>query len=254
MKNFNTKEINNKIVVITGSSGEVGKILVKKFSKFKCKLILIDIKKVPLKKLPNGSKFYKCDLSSLRQTKELIDKLNFDYKKIDILINNAAATGDMIISKNYKKIITEDWEKIFRVNLFSIFQLIYGLKEKLLKSNYPSVINVSSVYGEKVPDFEIYLDTKIYNPPEYSLSKSALNYLTKWTSKNLHKKIRVNSISLGGIFRNQNIKFVKKYVKRTKIKRMATEEDLVNAIIFLISKQSSYITGHNLIVDGGFTN
>ena len=91
------------------------------------------------------------------------------------------------------------------------------------------------------------------NPAVYSVSKSGLNQFTKWLASYLSPKIRVNSVSPGGVFRGQNKKFVKRYISKTLLKRMATEEDVVNSIIFLCSDMSNYITGHNLIVDGGYT-
>jgi NAD(P)-dependent dehydrogenase (short-subunit alcohol dehydrogenase family) len=136
----------------------------------------------------------------------------------------------------------------------AIYDLILGFKKNLLKSSHPSVINIASIYGSIVPDFSIYNETKISNPPEYSCSKAALIYLTKWISKNFINKIRVNSISPGGIYRKQEKIFIEKYKKKTKFNRMTYEKDILNSIIFLASAKSGYVTGQNIIVDGGFSN
>ena len=121
------------------------------------------------------------------------------------------------------------------------------------KSKNPSVVNISSIYGIVAPDWKIYEKTKIVNPAVYSVSKSGLNQFTKWQASYLSPKIRVNSVSPGGVLRGQNKKFLKKYISKTLLKRMATEEDVVNAVVLLSSEMSSYITGHNLVVDGGYT-
>jgi len=92
------------------------------------------------------------------------------------------------------------------------------------------------------------------NPACYAASKAGLIQLTKWLSKILSPKINVNSISLGGILRGQNKKFIRAYSKKTSIKRMASEDDFVGIIALLASDASGYITGQNIIVDGGWGN
>ena len=116
----------------------------------------------------------------------------------------------------------------------------------------PSIVNISSIYGTYAPDYSIYKDTKINNPAAYSVSKAGLTYLSKWLASSLAPKIRINSISPGGIFRNQDKKFVKKYIEKTLLKRMATEDDIAGCVAFLLSSLSSYITGQDIIVDGGW--
>ena len=90
------------------------------------------------------------------------------------------------------------------------------------------------------------------NPAAYSVSKAGLTYLSKWLASSLAPKIRINSISPGGIFRNQDKKFVRKYIEKTLLKRMATEDDIAGCVAFLLSSLSSYITGQDIIVDGGW--
>ena len=99
----------------------------------------------------------------------------------------------------------------------------------------------------------MYFGSKIYNPAAYSASKAGLNQLTRWMASELSPKIRVNSISPGGIARTQSKSFKKKYINKTLLKRMAKEEDIINLIIFLSSEKSSYITGENITIDGGYS-
>ena len=91
------------------------------------------------------------------------------------------------------------------------------------------------------------------NPAGYAASKGGLIQLTRWLSTTLAPDIRVNSISPGGVYRSQSDKFVKKYIQKTPLKRMATEEDLKGGIIYLASDLSSYVTGQNIFIDGGWT-
>ena len=85
------------------------------------------------------------------------------------------------------------------------------------------------------------------------MSKAGVDHMTKWLASTLSPKIRVNCVSPGGIYRKQSEKFVKKFNSRTLLKRMATEKDIVGPVVFLSSSSASYITGENLIVDGGWT-
>ena len=119
-------------------------------------------------------------------------------------------------------------------------------------SKYASVINIGSIYGMFGPDLSIYEDTELNNPAAYSASKGGLIQLSRWLSTVLAPKIRVNCISPGGILRNQPEIFVKRYVDKTPLKRMGSESDIAGAVVYLASDLSSWVTGQNLVVDGGW--
>ena len=144
------------------------------------------------------------------------------------------------------------WDYCFEISLTSVFEIIKGLTPILNKNKGSSIINISSIYGVYGPDWDIYKGTKMHNPAAYAAAKAALINLTKWLSKTIGPEIRVNSISPGGIFNNQNKKFIKAYVKKTALKRMARTNDFIGVISLLSSEASSYITGQNIIVDGGW--
>ena len=101
------------------------------------------------------------------------------------------------------------------VNLTAPFHLIRDFSNILNKSKNPSIINISSIYGFVAPDYEIYKNTKIHNIAAYATSKAGINQLSKWFASTLGPKIRVNTISIGGIYRKQNKKFIKKYETKT---------------------------------------
>ena len=160
-----------------------------------------------------------------------------------------------MVSDNMKKnnFSSEEWHKCLSINLTSVYQISIGLENSLLKSSDPSIVNISSIYGVIGPDKEIYKGTSFFNPASYSASKGGLNSLTRWLAGSLNKKIRVNSISLGGVLRKQSKIFINRYSKKTIMRRMAKNQDLVGPVLFFISKESSYITGQNLLVDGGYS-
>jgi NAD(P)-dependent dehydrogenase (short-subunit alcohol dehydrogenase family) len=123
----------------------------------------------------------------------------------------------------------------------------------LKKSKAGSIINIASIYGAYAPDYSLYEGTSMGNPAGYSASKGGLIQLTRWLSTTVAPDICVNSISPGGIWRKQPEKFVKRYERRTPLARMATEEDFKGVIAYLISDMSAYVTGQNIVVDGGWS-
>ena len=125
------------------------------------------------------------------------------------------------------------------------------LAPRLRISGNGSIINIGSIYGVVAPDYSLYAGTNMGNPAAYAASKGGLIQLTKWLSTTLAKEIRVNSISPGGIFRDQPKEFVSKYEIKTPLGRMATEEDFKGIIAYLSSDLSAYVTGQTLHVCGG---
>ena len=145
-----------------------------------------------------------------------------------------------------------NFDYAYRVNVSSVFYLIQLLSNKLKKKN-SSIVNISSIYSKLAHDKKIYKNTNIYNPAGYSASKSGLNQLTRWLASELAPKVRVNSILLGGISRKQSSLFKKNYISKTLLKRMASEKDVINLVDFLLSNKSSYITGQEIFLDGGYS-
>ena len=255
LKNFDNNYHKNKFVVITGASGGLGLKISKLFNKLGANLILVDKKNVkkitPINK--NTIHYFKIDFTSQIQIDELIKNLNVKYKKIDILINNAAYTGsDNNWIKKFGEQKIEDWHNVFKVSYEATFCLSQGISNKLKKSN-GRVINIGSIFGTSIPNTKNYKGTKMGSPAAYAISKNALLHLTKWLAVNMAPNVNVNMISPGGIKRNQPSSFIKKYNYKVPLNKMCSEEDILGAIIFLSSNLSNYVTGHNLIVDGGYS-
>ena len=103
------------------------------------------------------------------------------------------------------------------------------------------------------PDMRLYENTPVGNPAAYAASKGGLLQLTRWLATVLAPDVRVNAITPGGVWRDQPTEFYERYVGSTPLRRMATEEDLKGAVAYLASDLSAYVTGHNLVVDGGWT-
>lgn len=255
----------NKNIVITGSTGFIGKAVSEKYAELNANLILIDLKQKLLleqkrkleKKYRSNIYIFNVDFNKVVSIRKIANKISNILDNIDVVINIAAMVGDNKIkgwNEDFEKQSFINWSKATNVNLTAIFYLSQLLKDKLENSLHPNIINLSSIYGFLAPDYNLYKDLNMNNPAAYSATKAGVIQLTKWLASALAPKIRVNCISPGGIKR-KNLKkiFIRRYENKTLLNRMCTEDDVVNTIIFLSSELSSYITGQNLILDGGYS-
>lgn len=243
--------IMKKIVLLTGAKGQIGKQLIKKMLNLNYFVICVDKN---YKKIHITNNYLKYNLDI---TKEIEVKKFFNFlqqkkiKKIDVLINNAAIQNFETIEKEK----FEDFMNVLKVNIGGCFLLTKYSISLLKKSRYPNILNIGSIYGMLSGDPNIYTDTKRNTSDAYAASKAAIIQLSKYYAIHLAKySIRVNSISPGGILNKQGKDFIKNYSKKTPLSRMANVQEVISSILFIISDDSSYINGHNLVVDGGFSS
>ncbi len=242
--------LKNKYCLVTGCNGYIGHAITKKLKILGAKVIGIDI--LENKKNSNLFHFIKMDLEDKKEIDQLKGLLNKKFKKIDVLVNNAGYVGTSeITKKNDNKTFYN--EKYLRLNLTHTVYLTTSLIPFLKKSKSASIINICSIYASLAYDYNLYKETEMNTPLAYGVSKAGLMHYTKMLSTALGPKIRANSISPGGIFRHQPKKFIKRYLSKTPLMRMGHENDVANTVIFLSSELSSYMTGQNLIVDGGYS-
>lgn len=257
------KDLEDKTALITGGLGNLGRKICLEFSKSGTNLMILDKCEEDenfIKSLrSHGIKvnFYQVDFEQEKTRSVVFEKICSSNQELDILVNNAAYVGSTAApgwAVPFKNQLLETWNKALEVNLTTPFHIVQSFEEHLHKSTAPSIINVGSIYGSFGPDWEIYKGTQMGNPAGYAASKGGLIQLTRWLATTLSPKIRVNCVSPGGISRNQSETFVKKYTARTPMKRMANEEEIASVILFLASSASSYITGQNIQVDGGWSS
>ena len=249
--------------LITGASGKLGKVISKTLAQLGANLCLVDIKEDETISLADDlKKRYDvcttpivCDLECQDSRKQLIEKVFNIYGDLSILINNAAYTNSTSLpgwNCSFKDQMLDSWQKTIEVNLTAPFELCQGVLPLLEKNNSGSIINIASIYGIYGPDWKLYEETEMSNPASYAASKGGLVQLTRWLANTLAPKVRVNCLSPGGILRDQPKAFIEKYEARTPLSRMAKEEDIMGAIAFFASDASNYITGQNLVIDGGW--
>jgi NAD(P)-dependent dehydrogenase (short-subunit alcohol dehydrogenase family) len=175
---------------------------------------------------------------------------------LDILVHCAALVGTTQLegwAAPFAEQTVAAWDRALSVNLTSAFVLAREARAELSARGRGSIVLFGSTYGLVGPDFQLYEDTPMANPAAYGVSKAGLLQLVRYLATALAPGVRVNAISPGGVERGQPEVFQARYRERTPLGRLATEEDLKGAIAYLASDLSSYVTGHNLVVDGGWT-
>lgn len=254
--------LTNKTFVIVGAAGFVGKAITEELKNFGTTLVLIDKDLATInlwdEKVSNDNKskseFFQCDLEFSDERKRVFSKVRDTHPKIHGIVNCAAFVGDSNLpgwSVPFCEQSISTWRRAIEVNVTSVFEVCQVLAPSLFRANGSSIVNISSIYGEKGPRWSLYEGTSMGSPAAYGVSKAGLIQLTRWLSTTLAPQIRVNSIVAGGIQRNQPQKFIDRYCRDVPLERMAKEGDLVGPVLFLLSEMSQYITGETLHVDGG---
>ena len=244
------KDLKNKTIIITGGLGFLASQFTKAFEENSSKVIILDNRKT------NRKNFYKCDLTKEKEIKAVASKIKKKYKKIDILINNAANNYGPGVSSSKIKLenFSEDiWQKDLDVGLKSAMMCtkIFGTYMSKQK-NGGNIINISSDLGIISPDNRIYKKNFV-KPVTYSIIKHGIIGLTKYTATYWSNKIRCNAVAFGGMENNQDKDFINKVKKLIPLGRMAKKNEYNNTILFLASDASSYINGATVVVDGGRT-
>ena len=197
-----------------------------------------------------------CDLADSRATREVVCEATERMGGLDIVVHSAAFLGSTTYpgwAVRFEEQTVDAWEAALRVDLTAGFVLAQAAYPFLAASGRGAVCFLSSIYGIVGPDMRLYEGTLMSNPAGYAASKGGMIQMTRYLAAVMGPLVRVNCVSPGGIFREQPQAFVDRYQARTPLRRMATEEDLKGAIAYLVSDLSAYVTGHNLVVDGGWT-
>ena len=244
-----------KIAVVTGGAGLIGREIAKGLHDFGAKVYIVDSDKNKSENVIRGTKikYIYMDISSERSISKAIDRIKKENGKIDILVNSAyPRTKDWGL--RFERVGFKSWKENVNSQLGGYFLCCQKVAEVMKKQKRGSIINLASIYGVTAPDFSIYKGTKMTMPAAYSAIKGGIITFTKYLATYYSEyNIRANVISPGGMFVGQHPYFVKKYKARTPLKRMGKPEDVVGAAIYLASDASSYVTGCNLMVDGGWT-
>jgi len=256
--------LKGRVAVITGGAGHIGAAMAEALAELGANTVILDISmEACLPVCERISREYAVEtmplavnLAQEEHIRVVPDEVVKKFGRLDILVNCAAFVGTSNLQgwiTPFEEQSVDTWKQALDVNLTAPFLLTQACSATLKRSGHGSVINVASIYGILGPDMCLYEGTSMGNSAAYAASKGGLLQLTRWLATVLSPDVRVNAITPGGVRRGQPEMFHKKYVEKTPLKRMALEEDLKGAIIYLASDLSSYVTGQNIIIDGGYT-
>lgn len=243
------KRVKNKIVIVTGGSGLLGKPMVEHLRANGATAINADIN---IESNLEEGDFY-CDITSEDSVNKLINSVIEKFGRIDGFVNNAyPRTKDWAIK--FEEVPLESWKKNVDMQLNSVFMINQKVLVHMKKQQSGSIVNIGSMYGVVGNDFTIYEGFGGTSPAAYSAIKGGVINFTRYLASYYGKyNVRINCVSPGGIIDNQNSSFIERYEYKSPLKRMGKAHEIAPAVTFLISDEASFITGHNLMVDGGWT-
>jgi NAD(P)-dependent dehydrogenase (short-subunit alcohol dehydrogenase family) len=256
--------LDGRAAIVTGGAGHIGLAFAQTLAELGADVVVVDLHEDACRGRASEIEAYgggaalgiAADLASPEAAQQIVDATLARFGRIDVVVNNAAFTGASGLpgyAVPFAEQTYEAWDAALKVNLSAPFALTHAARDALAASGHGSVINVSSIYGVVGPNMGLYEGTKMGNPAAYGASKGGLVQLTRYLATVMAPAVRVNAISPGGIERGQPEAFQRRYEKLTPLARMGHEEDLKGALAFLASDVSQYVTGQNIVVDGGWT-
>jgi NAD(P)-dependent dehydrogenase (short-subunit alcohol dehydrogenase family) len=253
--------LDGKTIAMTGAAGILGQGAVAAFLDAGARVCALDRSAADLDKLgADSAQLLKIetDVSDAASVRAAADRLHAHWGVADVLFNNAATKSENFFAP-FEDFPLADWNAVMAVNLTGAMLCAQSFGAPMARRGRGAIVNTLSIYGIVAPDQRIYEGSQyegraINTPAIYSASKAGLWGLTQYLASYWGGQgVRVNAITPGGVFSGQNDTFVRNYSQRVPLGRMAAREDIVNGMVFLASDASSYLNGHNLVVDGGWT-
>jgi len=263
--------VHDRIVVITGGLGQLGRQFTMALLERGARVFILD-RVAEERPVPPGWETFcrdnrlgirNADITRKGEIQSAIDSLISQWGIPQALINNAALDSppNAPVEENgpFETYPETSWDDIMAVNVKGVFLCCQIIGGAMAAAGRGSIININSTYGMVSPDQRIYAyrgtqGASFYKPVSYAASKSAILNMTQYLATYwAGREVRVNTLTFGGVFNHQDDAFLEGYCKRVPLGRMAREDEYNGAVIFLISDASSYMTGSNLIIDGGWT-
>ncbi|MFD2601220.1 oxidoreductase [Flavobacterium suzhouense] len=242
-------KLKDKIIIVTGGNGLLGKEIISKLSLEGAVCINVDINH----ETTDDLSAIRCDITDPESINSCVSLIVEKLGRIDGLVNNAyPRTKDW--GAKFENIEYASWKSNVDWQLNSYFYFAQQVSKQMRLQKSGSIVNMSSVYGIVGPDFTVYDGTEMTMPAAYSAIKGGIVNFSRYLASYLGPDgVRVNTVSPGGIFDNQNTVFVDNYNKKVPMRRMGLPKDISPSVAFLLSDEAGYITGQNLAIDGGWT-
>ena len=259
----------NRTAIVTGAAGLLGRqhstalaeaganVIAVDLCFDRCEELAAEISKT----FQTRSSAFCADITNQESMRLLRDEASKRYGQIDVLVNNAAVDDvfrDADDEGQFETYRLEAWQRSIHINLTGTFVCSQVIGSEMASRGNGSIINIASTYGIVAPDQSLYRrpdgSQSFYKSAAYSTSKAGVLALTRYLAAYWGTAgVRVNALSPGGVENSQEPYFIGNYSARTPMGRMAKPTDYSGAIVFLASDASSYMTGANLVVDGGWT-
>jgi NAD(P)-dependent dehydrogenase (short-subunit alcohol dehydrogenase family) len=258
--------LDGKRVLVTGGAGILGARFAAVLAGLGARVALVDRDAALVRRVaedvnarqPAAATPYVADITRPEDLRRVRAEIERTLGGFDVLVNNAAAKSPNFFAP-FEQFPLEDWAQVMAVNTTGVMLGCQVFGSLMAERGSGSIINILSIYGIVAPDQRIYQGSlyeghPINTPAVYSTSKAAVWGLTKYLASYWGARgVRVNAVSPGGVFSGQNEVFVEKYSYRVPMGRMARPDEIAHAVAFLASDASSYVTGQNIVVDGGLT-
>ncbi len=259
-------DLKDKVVLLTGGGGILGVRFADALAANGARVALVDCDSAKAdaaaqqinREHSDSVQAFCADITQPEQLQKLKSTVESKLGPVDVLINNAAVKSPNFFEP-FETFPLDDWNTVMAVNTTGVMLGCQVFGAAMAERGSGSIINTLSIYGIVAPDQRIYEGSEyegraINTPAVYSASKAAVWGLTKYLAAYWGDKgVRVNAITPGGVFSGQNKTFVKKYSDRVPLGRMGEPDELCGAVLFLASDASSYVTGQNIVVDGGLS-
>jgi len=255
--------LEGKVIVVTGAAGILGEMFCRELLAGGAEVVALDADAQALERLrakldAPALSIHCADIRDRAQVAAVCSATLARFERVDGLLNNAATKSPNFFAP-FESFPLEDWNHVMSVNLTGAFVCCQEFGSAMARRGSGSIVNMLSVYGIVAPDQRIYegseyLGRAINTPAVYSASKAGLWGLTAYLSSYWGSQgVRVNALTPGGIYSGQNQTFIDRYSQRVPMARMGQPEDLCGALVYLMSDAAGYVTGQNLVVDGGLT-
>lgn len=264
-------DMTGKTVIITGAAGLLGKQFSIALAQAGANVVVADLAGIPaaenaneIKEMGLNAIAVEVDITDPNSTKAMVERALTAFGSVDVLVNSAALDPKFdsanILSQNVNEFETyplSSWKQALEVNLTGMFLASQAAVLPMLEQGRGVIVNISSMYGLVGPDQRLYErpdGTRQFKPVYYSVTKAGVLGFTRYLATYYAgKNIRVNALTPGGVFNDHDAIFTAQYSTRTVLGRMANLDEMNAAMLFLCSDASSYMTGSNLVVDGGWT-
>jgi NAD(P)-dependent dehydrogenase (short-subunit alcohol dehydrogenase family) len=251
-------DLSGRVVVLTGACGLIGRTLARALGDRRARVVLVDTASAQpdrlARELDEGAIGMACDVSSSPEVEKLATEVGQRVGAVDVLINNHQHKPKGFADADAATFPEELWDAILDVNLKGTFLTCREFGRGMLHRRSGCIINVASTYGVVSSNPDLYEDNSLGNPIAYSVSKAGVIMLTRYLGAYWAERgVRVNCITPHGVVSNQEPAFVERFRAKSPMRRLMTAGEVVGAVVFLASDASSYATGSNLLIEGGWT-